>query len=188
MNQFSVWMIALFTAAAITVGAPSQADAAFRLGADLKWLPYSVESVTLDGADVDASRALDSLGVGARFLLGFNILSVGLKANVLSHSFEDSDQNFTELNINATARVGVPLIGLGVFAEVGPAVSLDYGGFGYNAVLGVEYDLLSLIPLIDLNIGLAGQYAVVPVGIDGGGSRDHDSMRFFAFVGVDIAF
>lgn len=185
MKRYMVWMIALFVSATTLVASPSDADAAFRIGADVKWLPLSSETAEIDGQALDADRALDTLGVGLRFMLGLDIFSLGAKANFTAHSFEDDDLNFSELNVNAIARIGIPVTNLAVFAEVGPSLSLNYGGIGYNAVLGVEYDLLGL-PLLDLNLGVAGQYSIVPVGAGAGQSRDFESMRLFVFIGVDL--
>ncbi|MBA2661653.1 MAG: hypothetical protein H0U74_05120 [Bradymonadaceae bacterium] len=180
------YLVALCLSAIAITSAPTSADAALRLGVDARLIPLGDDSMSVGPFSSNAERQWDSLGFGARGMLGFDVFAVGLKLNFAAHSYSNSDLNYSELGINAAARVGLPLVGLAIFAEGGPAFAFDYGGVGFTVGGGLEYDI-SPIPLISLNVGIGGQFASVPVQITGDFNREVEGMRFFAFLGADFS-
>lgn len=166
MKKFCVWMVALLAAGFVLTSAPKDADAAIRLGADALWMPVASQNIEDDATEVelDSDHELGSFGVSAHGNLGFDIFSVGLKLNYFNQSvsFADGDDRFEELDVNLMGRIGIPTVDLAVFAEGGlttkPDLSFDY--VGYNVGGGLEYALIG-IPLLDLNLGLMGQYVNV---------------------------
>lgn len=172
-------------AAVFATALPKDADALFRAGVDARWIPLAVETMDESAMSLGAGRQLESMGVGARFLLGFDYFSIGPKLNFARHVFEDPDQSFSQLDANAHVRIRIPTARLAVFAEGGPAISLDIGGVGYNAALGVEVDVLGW-PLVDMNMGFAVQYANVPIGTGPTTAIEHESVRAMVVVGFDF--
>lgn len=166
----------------ISALAPANAEAFIKAGADARWVPVAAETMQEDGEQIDATRRLESTGVGLRVLFDPPLLGIGAKTNFTRHVFAEDDLDFSQIDFNAHLRVDVPTTDLAFFGEAGPALSLDIGGFGYNATVGAEYDVLGL-PILDVNLGVAAQYARVPIGQD----RDHESLRAMAIVGVDIS-
>lgn len=181
-------LLALFTAL-ITMSifaAPTSADALVRLGVDGRWVPYSVESVDVDSndIDIDIDRALGTWGLGARALIGPDAFALGVKANFLRHSFDNSIFNYSEMSINGILRAGIPATPIAFFAEGGLLFSLDYVDMGWNVGGGFEYNI-ALVPAFDFNLGVGAQYANATTGTDAG-NRDIKDTRLFAFVGFDF--
>lgn len=179
----------LFAAVLLVMMLPSKADAAVRLGADVIWMPVASSSVSGGNVEVDSNHKLASFGAAAHGGLGFDIFSVNLKLNYFNQGLDiaaDNDVRKDQLDINAMLRFGIPTVGLGIFGEAGGSMSLDYDGFGYNAGVGVEYAVVSP-PMLDLNVGMMGQYVNVPQSINDN-STDLESFRGMLFVGVDFGF
>lgn len=180
-----LWMVGLVVLFSGVLWSPS-ADALIRLGGDVRWIPVAVETMEEDGETYRPFRQLESIGLGARFLLGFEQLGVGLKVNFSHHAFANPALSYSHLDINAHLRVMLPETRLALFAEAGPVMALNIGGIGYNGTFGLEVDVLGW-PLVDLNLGLAAQYARVPVGAGPSRVRDHEGIRAMVFVGVDFS-
>lgn len=179
-GTFSVFLIAMMTMVAV----PS-ADALLRLGGDVRWVPLAVETMKEDGLAQEADRQLESFGVGLRVMVGFEPLSIGVKSNLARHTFADENLSYTQLDLNAHIRSRLPTARLAVYAEAGPSISLDIGDIGFNGVAGIEVDVLGW-PLIDLNLGLAAQYAYIPIGIGPGERRISSGIRGMVVVGIDF--
>ncbi len=192
MRKYCVWMIALLTAGFVMTAAPNNADAALRLGADGLWMPLAFQNVKDGNATLDSDHKLASFGVSGHGLMGFDIFALGLKVNYFNQAiaFAKSDSRFEELDINLMGRIGIPTTDIALFAEVGPTTSPGFDYFGYNAGAGVSYDLLGL-PLLDLNLGLMGQYvnvSDVKFSIDGvDTSTNLNEGRAMLFLGVDFS-
>lgn len=184
----AVQMVALVvaTTAVTSLVVPSTADAFFRVGAEARWAPVAGESMTEDGESLEASRSLESVGFGLRALLGFEYFSVGAKANFTRHTFSESELSYSQLDLNAHVRSGMPLTRLNFFGEAGPTVALAVGGVGYNVSVGAEVDILGW-PLIDMNLGLAGQYVDVPIGAGPDAERRNQGVRAVLKLGVDFS-
>lgn len=180
-----VAMVVMMTGV-MSVAVPSQADAFFRIGADARWVPVGVESMEEGGQTLDTYRGIESGGVGVRALIGFEAFSVGGRVNFTRHVFENNELSFSQLDANAHIRSTVPWTRVNFYGEAGPSIALDIGDVGFNAAAGVEVDLLGW-PLVDLNLGLAAQYAYVPIGAGPGEIREHNSLRGMVTLGVDIA-
>lgn len=178
-------MVALVTLVASAV-MPAQADAFFRIGAEARWIPVAAESMEEDGEALQANRSPASTGVGVRALFGFTYFSVGAKANVARHVYDDRELSYTQVDVNAHVRSGMPLTRLRFFGEVGPTLALNIGEVGYNATIGAEVDILGW-PLVDMNLGIAGQYAHVPIGAGPDMIRENNGFRAMALLGVDFA-
>ncbi len=172
------------------VAAPTNADAAFRLGVDGIWVPVSADNVESDSqsTELDSSHKLDSFGGAVHANIGFDIFSIGLKGNYFNEGMEVDSTGVRreEVDINAMARIGVPGVSLGVFGEAGLSINPDPAadGIGYNAGLATEYTIVSPA-IIDLNVGLEGQYVNLPTSLHGNATTDK-SVRFMTFVGVDF--
>lgn len=167
------------------VALPGQAEALLRLGVDARWAAVGIESFHEEGEKVVGQRQLESLGVGARVMLGFEQFSIGPKVNFTRHTFMPDSLSYSQVDLNAHLRVGVPTARLALVAEAGPSVSLNIGGVGYNAVLGVEVDVLGW-PLVDLNLGVALEYVNLPIGIGPREVRRHEGVRAMVVVGFDF--
>ncbi len=182
-------LFALFTAliAMSTFAVPASADALVRLGVDGRWIPFSVESVDVESndLDIDIDRSLKTWGIGARALIGPEVLSVGVKANFVRHSYEESLLNYSEVTLNGMLRVGLPSAPIAFFAEGGLLLSFDYVDLGYNVGGGIEY-VIPLAPPFDFNVGVGAQYANGSTGTELG-DRDIDELRLFAFLGFDFS-
>lgn len=171
----------------VAISAPRDAEALFRVGVDGRWVPLAVESNDSEQVPMDlgAGRQLSSTGVGARFLLGFDYFSIGPKLNFARHVFEDRDQSFSQLDVNAHLRMRIPTARLAIFAEAGPAIALDLETVGYNGLVGVEVDVLGW-PLLDLNLGLALQYVNLPISTGPSSYRVNEGFRAMVVVGFDL--
>lgn len=178
-------MISLVTGM-MAVAVPSSAEALLRVGADVRWVPLSVESMEQNDQQLQPDRRLDSAGVGARALVGLEYLSVGGRLNFTRHAYDDEALSFSQLDLNAHVRSGIPLMRMNLFAEAGPTVALDIGEVGFNAGVGAEVDILGW-PLIDMNLGLAAQYAYVPIGVGPDEVRVAEGLRGMVTFGVDFA-
>lgn len=181
-------LLALFTAL-ITLSifaAPTSADALVRLGVDGRWVPFSVESIDVDSndVDIDIDRALGTWGLGARALIGPDAFALGVKANFLRHSFDNSAFNYSEMSVNGMLRAGIPTTPIALFAEGGILFAFDYVDMGWNIGGGIEYNV-PLAPTFDFNLGLGAQYANLTAGSDAG-EREVNDTRLFAFVGFDF--
>lgn len=181
----SNWFLALVAVGVLLI--PGRADAFLRVGVDARWIPLSMESSDFEQSPmrIDSGRQLNSLGFGARVLLGFDYFSIGPKVNFARHEFTDPELSFSQVDANGHLRMRIPAARLAVFVEGGPAISLAMGGVGYNGVLGVEVDALGW-PLVDVNLGLALQYASVPVGSGPSTSRLTEGFRGMVVVGFDF--
>lgn len=180
-----VTMISLVTVT-MSVMAPTNAEALFRLGVEARWVPLAEETMEEGGESFSPDRQLHSTGLGVRALLGFEYFSVGGKINFTHHTFERGDLNYTQLDVNAHIRSGMPLTRLAFFVEAGPSVSLDIGDLGFNAAVGAEVDILGW-PHVDLNLGIAAQYADVSVGAGPGEKRRNHGVRGLLVLGFDFA-
>lgn len=175
----------VMASAVMSVAVPSQADAFFRIGAEARWAPVALESMTQDGETIETRRNLESGGVGVRALFGLKYLSLGPKVNFARHSFEDSSLSYSQIDLNAHVRTNLPFLRLAWFAEGGPSMSLNIGEVGYNASTGVEVDVTGW-PLIDVNLGVVAQYASVPIGAGPGEIRLDEGLRGMLVVGADF--
>ena len=172
--------------ATMSLVAPSNADALIRLGVDARWIPLADETMELDGTAVEHERQFESTGMGLRALLGFEYFSVGAKLNLARHVFAEEGQSYTQLDVNGHVRTGVPLSPLAFYLEAGPSLALNLAGPGYNAVLGAEVDILPRQKKIDMNLGVAGQYAHVPVGAGPSSEYVNSGLRGMVTFGVDF--
>ena len=177
----------LLATIAMAVVMPSKADAFFRVGAEVRWVPLGVESMDQEGETFeDTQRELEGIGLGIRALLGFEYLSLGAKANLTHHSFRNDGLNYTQFDVNAHLRSGMPLTRIAFFLEAGPSLALDIGEVGYNGAVGAEVDVLGW-PLLDVNLGLALQYAHVPIGAGPSEIRINEGFRGMVILGVDVS-
>lgn len=186
MRWMQLMTACVLVTALMAIATPSKAEAFFRLGAEMRWVPLAVESMEQEGETLDAQRQVESTGVGLRALLGFKYLSLGAKASLTHHAFDDNDLNYTQLDVNAHLRSGMPLTRVAFFLEAGPSLALDIGEVGYNASVGAEVDILGW-PLVDMNLGLAAQYAHVPIGAGPNELRINDGLRGMVILGVDFS-
>ncbi len=178
-------LVGALAAVMVMLWAPP-ADALLRLGGDLRWIPLGVETMEEGGESFRPGRQLESMGLGVRALIGIEQFGIGLKINFAHHAFQDPDHSYSHLDLNAHLRMKVPDTRVAIFAEAGPVMALDIGGVGYNGAFGAEFDLLGW-PLVDLNLGLAAQYASVPVGAGPSQVRMNQGVRAMVFVGVDFS-
>lgn len=187
LTRWARWMaMVCAVTAAMSLVAPSQADALLRFGVDARWIPLADETMELDGDPVDRERQFESTGMGVRGLIGFEYFSVGGKINLARHVFADDEQSYTQLDVNGHIRTGVPLSPLAFYLEAGPSLALDIAGPGYNAVLGAEVDILPRQERVDMNLGVAGQYAYVPVGAGPSSEFVNSGLRGMVTFGVDF--
>jgi hypothetical protein len=155
-------------------------------------MPLSFQNIEGDNAELDSDHDLASFGGSVHGNMGFDIFSLGLKLNYFNKAidFEGGGDRFEELDINLMGRIGIPTTDIALFAEVGPTTSPDFDFFGYNVGGGVEYDLLGL-PLIDLNLGVMGQYVnVSDVDFTINGVEESANLnegRVMLFLGVDFS-
>ena len=165
---------------------PASADAILRVGVDARWVPIALETMKEEGgASLEKERQLESLGIGARVLFGLERFALGPKVNFARHTFSDPDLSYSQVDINLHARLRTPTARFAFFTEAGPAVALNIGGVGYNAVLGMEVDILGW-PLVDMNLGLAAQYANIPIGAGPSEVRRNHGVRGMVLVGFDF--
>ena len=184
--RFQGWLVGCLVVLCGVLWAPS-AEALIRLGGDVRWIPVAVETMQEEGEEgYRPGRQLESIGLGGRFLLGFEQFGIGLKANFSHHAFADPSLSYSQVDLNAHLRMMIPETRLALFAEAGPVVALNIGGIGYNGTFGLEVDVLGW-PLVDLNLGLAAQYARVPVGAGPSRVRDHEGIRAMVYVGLDFS-
>ncbi|RAL22221.1 hypothetical protein DL240_10230 [Lujinxingia litoralis] len=186
MRWIQVWLAAA-VAVAVMMGATADAQAVVRAGVDVRWLPVALESTELEGAELaGGERQLESLGAGARLMLGFERFAIGAKVNFARHTFGDPDLSYTQVDANLHARLMLPTTRLAIWAEAGPSIALDLATTGYNAGAGVEVDVLGW-PLVDLNLGIGAQYARVPVNAGPGLERINEGLRAIVYVGFDFS-
>lgn len=192
MRKYCVFLIALLTAGFVMTAAPTKADAALRLGADGLWMPLAFQNIKDGNTTQDSNHKLASFGVSGHGLMGFDIFALGLKVNYFNQAiaFSNSDSRFQELDVNLMGRVGIPTTDLAFFAEVGPTTNPGFDYVGYNAGGGLSYDLLGM-PLLDLNLGVMGQYvnvSDVKFSIDGiDTSTNLNEGRVMLFLGMDFS-
>lgn len=186
MRWMKVVAAACVMTAAMSLAVPSKADAFIRFGIDARWIPLADESMELDGVPTEHERQFESTGMGVRGLVGFEYFSVGGKLNLARHVFAEDDQSYTQLDVNGHVRTGVPLSPLAFYLEAGPSVSLNIAGLGFNGVLGAEVDILPRQKRVDMNLGVAGQYAHVPVGAGPSSEYVNSGLRGMVTFGVDF--
>ena len=193
MRKFTSWMFALVAAGLVMTAAPTDADAAFRIGADGLWMPLTFQNIEQDDATLDTDHDLASFGVSAHGNMGFDIFSLGLKINYFNQAIDfEGEENvrYEELDINLMGRLGIPATDFALFAELGPTTSPDFDFFGYNVGGGFEYDILGL-PLFDLNLGAMGQYvnvSDVDFSIEGvEETANLNEGRVMFFIGADFS-
>jgi hypothetical protein len=191
MRKYTLWMLGLIVALGVTFAQPNDAEAAFRLGADAIWVPASFDSVD-DELASDPDHNLASFGMAAHGNLGFDVFSLGLKLNYFNQGieFEGAEaERQHELDINAMARIGIPAVGLGLFAEGGLATNPGFDYFGYNIGGGLEYAVFS-VPTLDFNLGLMGlhssisDYELTFNGVEA--TTNLTQTRLMAFIGIDF--
>ncbi len=186
MQHPKIAVIATLTALAMTFAMPSDAEAFFRVGGDLRWVPVAEEVMSEEGDQFKPHRQMHSFGLSGRALFGFEYFSVGSRVALTLHTFSDSDLNFTQIDLNAHLRSAMPFTRVRFFLEAGPSVSLDISEVGFNAGTGVEVDLLGW-PLLDLNLGLGAQYSHVFIGTGPNQSRINNGLRGMVTVGADFS-
>ena len=186
MRAAQLAMAIVMVTAAASIAAPSQADGFIRIGAEARWVPVSAESMQQNEQDLAPRRTLDSSGVGVRGLVGFKYLSLGGKMNLTRNVYDDDELTYSQLDLNAHIRSGMPLTRLRFFGEAGPTVAFDIGEVGYNVALGAEVDVLGW-PLVDMNLGIAAQYVHVPIGAGADSLRVNNGLRAMATLGVDFS-
>ncbi len=184
MKKCTVWMIALFLSFGVAAATAETAQAGLRLGFDVKWVPLSTDTIDEEDDD-DVTRNLGTMGFGARAMFGFEIFTVGLKINYLSNRFTDSQFNYGELNTNIVGRVGLPIVDLAIFAELGPAFTTSFDQLGFNTALGIEYNVVGL-SAFELYVGLAGQYVNLGLDLGNADTQDLESTRLLVIVGFDF--
>ena len=166
------------------------AQALVRLGLDVEYLPIAYDQ--LNAVDLDGYRATAPLGFGGGLHvgLGFDVFSIGPKLNLRRHAYADDTLDYTELDANVMIRVQFPETDLAIFAEGGAAMALNFGGVGYNAGLGLEYDVTGL-EFFDLHIGFAGNYRDLPseraVGADPKVETTIRGVSGIVFIGIDFS-
>src|SRR5690554_1554358 len=186
MRWIQVWLAAVVTAA-VMVGSMSHAEAVVRAGVDVRWLPVALENTKLEEVELGGSqRQLESLGGGARLMLGFDIFAIGAKVNLARHTFADADLSYPQVDANLQVRMLLPTTRLAIYLEAGPSIALDLASTGYNAGVGAEVDVLGW-PLVDLNLGIGAQYARVPVNAGPGLERINEGLRAIVYVGFDFS-
>lgn len=186
MRAMKLIVLMVLMTGAISVVAPAQADALFRVGGEMRWVPVAAESMEEDGERLDADRQLESVGIGARALFDFSKIGIGAKFGFTQHVFADDDLTYSQFDANVHLRSNVPWTRLNFILEAGPTIALDIGDVGYNVVLGTEVDILGW-PHIDMNLGLAAQYARVPIGIGPDEIRLDEGVRGMVTLGVDFS-
>lgn len=186
MRWIQVWLAAMVTAA-VLVGTAGDAQAVVRAGVDVRWLPVAIEETKLEEVELGGSqRQLESLGAGARLMLGFDAFAIGAKVNFARHTFADPELSYTQVDANLHARFMIPTTRLAIYAEAGPSIALDLASTGYNAGIGAEVDVLGW-PVLDLNLGIGAQYARVPVNAGPGEERINEGLRAIVYVGFDFS-
>lgn len=186
MRAVRLTVLVMVMTAASAVMMPAQADALFRAGGEIRWVPIAGETMEQEGQQLDADRRLESVGLGLRGMLDFKYFAFGAKLNFAQHVFDDDELTYSQLDANIHLRSGMPLTRLNFILEAGPSVALDIGEVGYNAVLGAEVDILGW-PRVDMNLGLSGQYASVPIGAGPGEIRTNQGFRGMVTLGVDFS-
>ena len=186
MRWMKLVALITLTTAAISYGAPTTAHSLVRLGVEARWVPLAEETMTEGGEEFTPQRQRESVGIGLRGLVGFNYFAVGMKTNFTHHVFSSADFNYTQFDANAHFRSLIPKTRLAVFAEAGPTISLNIGSVGYNGGVGMEVDALGW-PHVELNLGIAVQYAQVPIGIGPSEIRDHSGFRGIVTLGLDFS-
>ncbi len=174
--------------ATMAVMAPASADAFFRAGAELRWVPLSHGTMTESETDAsfEPDRGLGSTGIGVRALFAMGPIGLGAKFNLTRHVFDNDQLDYNQFDANAQLRVGLPMTGFAGYVELGPAVSLDLAGLGYNAGAGLEFELVDL-PLLDTHLGLGAQYVSLPIDVGPNTTYQHEDLRAIIFLGVDLA-
>lgn len=183
-------LIGLLCAAAALIAAPADADAIVRLGLDAEYVPISYDQLAYLDYDGHQASAPAGFGAALHLNLGVDVFSIGPKLNLRRRSYQDSAFDYTELDLNAMIRVQFPSTDLAMFAEGGAAMALNFGGVGYNAGLGLEYDITGA-PLFDLHIGFAANYRDLPseraVGADPKVATTTRGITGTVFIGVDFS-
>ncbi|RDV38230.1 hypothetical protein DV096_10480 [Bradymonadaceae bacterium TMQ3] len=186
MRWIQVWLATVVTTA-VLVGSVTDAQAVVRAGVDVRWMPVALEDTKLEEVELGGSqRQLESLGAGARLMLGFDAFAIGAKVNIARHTFADPDLSYTQVDTNLQARFILPSTRLALYVEAGPSIALDLASTGYNAGIGAEVDVLGW-PLVDLNLGIGAQYARVPVNAGPGLERINEGLRAIVYVGFDFS-
>ncbi len=182
------WLLVMAGCGLVMTAAPSDADAAFRLGGDVIWVPVAANSVQVGNTEFDSQHQIDSYGGAIHGNIGFDIFSLGLKLNYFNEGVElaSTTERREEVDINAMGRLGVPATSLGIFGEAGVSFNpdSDSDGVGYNAGLGAEYSIFSMA-VVDFNLGVEGQYVNISESI-GNQSATNESFRLMTFVGADF--
>lgn len=181
----AITFLAATAALVATVALPSSAQAFFRVGGDVRWVPVAEEVMSEEGDQYDPVRQLPSMGVSGRAIFGFTYFSVGARAALTRHSFADSELDFTQIDLNAQVRSAMPWTRVRFYLEGGPSMSLDLSEVGWNGGTGVEVDLLGW-PLLDLNLGIGAQYAHVFIGTGATESRINSGLRGMVTLGADF--
>jgi hypothetical protein len=182
-------LTSIFVACTLLLALPSNADAAFRLGADVIWMPLATTNVDADVENVqlDATHNLASFGGSVHFNLGFDIFALGAKINYFNQGIELTDDNLREdeIDINAMSRIQFPTTDFAMVAEGGISTTPDQSGWGYNAGLAAEFDVLGW-PLVDLNLGMMGQYVNFPTEYNET-PTDIETFRGMIYIGGDFS-
>lgn len=183
------WLTSLIAASVMLLALPSSADAAFRLGADLIWMPVATTNVDadLENVSLDAKHNVASFGGSVHFNLGFDIFALGAKINYFNQGIHLPSKDFREdeIDVNAMSRIQFPTTDFALVAEGGVSTTPDQSGWGYNAGLGAEFDVLGW-PLVDLHLGMMGQYVNFPTEFNET-PTDIETLRGMIFVGGDFS-
>lgn len=188
MRKLMGWMVALLVASTIFL-TPNDASAVFKLGVDGMWVPVAAPSVEAGGFSQEPDHDMATFGAAGHALIGFDLFSTGLKLNYFSSGFEaegGETERQNELDINAMARIQIPTTQLGFWAEGGLATTTDFETFGYNVGGAVEYAIFHTL-LLDLNLGVMGQYMRLPeISVGSVDQVELTEVRGIVFLGVDF--
>lgn len=183
------WLTGFIAACTLLLALPASADAAFRLGADVIWMPAATTNVDadLENVELDAQHNVASFGGSAHFNLGFDILALGAKLNYFNQGIKLPSETLREdqLDINAMTRIQFPTTDFALVGEGGLSTTPDQSGWGYNAGLGAEFDVLGW-PLVDLHLGMMGQYVNFPTEYNDT-PTDIETFRGMIFMGMDFS-
>jgi hypothetical protein len=183
------WLTGLLTACTLLLALPASADAAFRLGADVIWMPAATTNVDadLENVELDSTHNVASYGASAHFNLGFDIFALGAKINYFSQGIKLPSQSIREdeIDVNAMSRIQFPTTDFAVVAEAGLSTTPDQSGWGFNAGAAAEYDVLGM-PLFDLHLGMMGQYVNFPTEYNDS-PTDIETLRGMIYLGADFS-
>lgn len=184
VRLLAVCTLCVFSPLGALLASSADAQAATRFGVQGQWFPAVIN--TNEGTYDDAEREVLSLGVGAFGLFGADLFSLGFKVNYTMMDLEADVLDYSHVDANAMVRVGLPASPMALWGEVGPSFAMDYDGVGYNVGAGLLVDVLAM-PMVELNLGLGGQYVSLPLEKTGFKELKTEELRLMVVLGFGIS-